>query len=234
LKGDIFQLLAKHSVRNPAMWKNKVLPYPQLLPPALAIAAVYLVGITPALTQGHDSIREFEACKAITADQARLDCLKKLLPKPSSTDAPPVEDGAAAWRLIKTSRPNGAADAIAILRTADTGQSDPDLAGLMIRCQEKPGLEVALALVRPFPPRSRRDVVINSGTTEAVLHAESSSVGTVLVLPIEATAFTTGPFRELKRLSVRINDPESDIRGVIPLDGISSAIAKLSTNCPPG
>ena len=63
-----------------------------------------------------------------------------------------------------------------------------------------------LALVRPFPPRSKRDVVVNLGTTETILHAETSPAGTALVLPIDATAFTTGPFREFVAGSPRSRD----------------------------
>lgn len=214
------------------MWKTPFFR-PQIVPALLVVAEVCLTGLTPAATQERDSLPGFEACKAIKADQARLECLKGLLPK-NSSDTPQPEGGITAWRLIRTPHPKGGPDAVAIMRTADTTQSDPDLAGLMIRCQEKPGLEVALALVRPLPPRSKRDVVINPGATETILHAETSFAGTALVLPIDATAFTTGPFRELNQLSVKINDPEGDIRGVIPLDGIGSAIARLSTNCPPG
>jgi hypothetical protein len=120
------------------------------------------------------------------------------------------------------------------MRTADTAQSDPDLAGLMIRCAEKPGLEVLLALVRPFPPRSKRDVVVTTGTTRSVFHAETSSAGTALVLPIEATAFTTGHWRGLKELAVTINDPEAEIRGVISLEGLALAMTKLLASCPAG
>jgi hypothetical protein len=233
LKDDNFQWLAIFTAGKPVMWKVKLLRNAQIPPAALAAALVYLVGITPVLTQAPDSIQGFEACKAIAADQARLDCLKKLLPK-SPTDAAQAEDGASAWRLTRTPRPNGAADAIAVMRTANTTQSDPDLAGLLIRCQEKPGLEVMLALVRPFPPRSKRDVVIHSGRTETMLHAETSSTGTALVLPIDAMAFTTGPFRDLNQLAIKISDPENDIRGIVPLDGIGPAIAKLLANCPSG
>jgi len=231
-KSDLFQLLAHANARNVTMGKNR--PHssrPEILP-ALIVAA-YWIGVTTALSQPSDSVQGFETCKSIASDKARLDCLRKLLPK-SSTDAAPADDGAAVWRLIRTSRPNGASDSFAIMRTANTIQSDPDLAGLMIRCQEKPGLEVVLALVRPLPPRSKRDVVVNSGATETLLHAESSSPGTALVLPIEATAFTTGPFRGLNLLSVKVKDPEGDIRGVIPLDGITSAVARLSASCPSG
>ena len=214
------------------MWKTPLFR-PQIVPALFAVAEVWLVGLTPAATQERDSLPGFEACKAIASDRARLDCLKKLLPN-NSSDTPQPEGGIAAWRLIRTPHPKGGPDAVAIMRTADTTQSDPDLAGLMIRCQEKPGLEVALALVRPLPPRSKRDVIINPGTAEAILHAETSFTGTALVLPIDATSFTTGPFRETNRLAVKINDPENDIRGVIPLDGIGQAVANLSTSCPSG
>jgi hypothetical protein len=210
------------------MWKTPLF-LRQIVPVVTAVVPIYLNGVISAPTQENDSLRGFESCKVIAGDQARLECLKRLMPKPSTDTAAP-EGGA--WRLIRTSRPNGAADAVAMMRTADTTRSDPDLAGLMIRCRETPGLEVVLALVRPFPPRSKRDVIVDSGAAKTVFHAESSPPGTALVLPIDATAFTTGPFRELKLLSVKISDSESEIRGAIPLDGISAAIARLSTNCP--
>jgi hypothetical protein len=205
-------------------------PIPLLI---LAAVGVHLMAIPPVLSQAGPSA-DFESCTAIKADQARLDCFKNLLSNGESGSAAvekpkPAED---LWPLIKTPRPGGGPDAIAIMRTADTSQSDPDLAGLMIRCGEKPGLEVVLALVRPLPPRSKRDVIIFSGTAQSVLHAETAPPGTALVLPIEATAFTAGPFRDLKQLSVKIIDPESDIRGVIALDGIGAATAKLSASCP--
>jgi len=202
---------------------------PQLILLIFTAAAIHLARATLAFTQERDSPQDFERCKAIASDQARLDCLKELLP-----NGAPTENPSAAWPLIRTPRPNGGPDAVAIVRTADSTQSDPDLAGLMIRCQEKPGLEVLLALLRPFPPRSKKDVVVTLGSTESILHAETSTPGTALVLPLDATIFTIGPWRELKQLSVTIRDSESDVRGVIPLDGIAPALAKLLASCPSG
>jgi hypothetical protein len=158
--------------------------------------------------------------------------LKNLIPGASSQ--PAVSATYDSWPMVRTPNPKGGPDAVAIMRTADTAQSDPDLAGLMIRCAEKPGLEVLLALVRPFPPRAKRDVVVTSGTTQSVLHAEASSTGTALILPIEAGAFTAGPWRALKELAVTIRDPEIEIRGTIALDGVAPALAKLSASCPSG
>jgi len=178
---------------------------------------------------------DVEHCSAIAADQARLDCLKALLQKPSAGTAT-IENGGSndLWPLIRTPRPNGAADAVAIMRTAETTQSDPDLAGLMVRCQDKARLEVLLALVRPLPPRSKRDVTVSVGASESVLRAEALPIGTALLLPVDATTFTTGPWHDLNKFSVRISDPEGDIRGVISLAGIRPALAKLAASCPSG
>ncbi len=206
--------------------------YPQPTPLViLAAVGIHLVSTTVAHPQAGPSV-DFESCKAIKDDQARLNCFKKLLPNSGSGSAAAGEPSEDLWPLIKTPRPGGGGDAIAIMRTADTSQSDPDLAGLMIRCGEKPGLEVVLALIRPLPPRSKRDVIVFAGAAQSVLHAETAPPGTGLVLPIDATAFTKGPFRDLKQFSVKVIDPESDIRGVIELDGIGPATAKLSASCP--
>lgn len=205
----------------------------------LLITLALVAGTEVVLAQESDSAPDFESCRTITDNQARLDCLKKLLsgaPSKAPAGDAPAEAGSSdsPWPLIRTPRPGGGPDAVAIMRTPDTQQSDPDLAGLLIRCREKPGLEVLLALVRPFPPRSKRDVIVTSGTAQSILKAETSTTGTALVLPVDATMFTTGPWRQLKELAVRISDPEGDIHGVIPLDGAARAISVLSASCPRG
>jgi hypothetical protein len=195
----------------------------------LGTAVFYCGGTLFAVSQVS---QDFEKCKVIVNDQARLNCLKNLLPEDSiNPSASPVRD---LWPLVRTPHPQGGPEAVAIMRTADTAHSDADLAGLMIRCKEKPGLEVLLALVRPVPPRTKRDVVVTLGSTQSVLRAEASATGAALILPIEATVFTTGPWRELKELTVSIKDPETEIGGVIPLGGLAPAMAKLSASCPSG
>jgi len=177
---------------------------------------------------------DFESCRVIAEDKARLDCLRKLLPgipPPSGAPSPEADRSDNRWPVIRTPRPGGGPEIAAVMRTADTTRSDPDLAGLMIRCGEKPGFEVHLVLVRPFPPRSKRDVVVSPGSSQSTLKAETSPTGTTLLLPIEATAFTSGPWRGLKEFAVKINDPEANISGVIPLDGIAPALARLTASC---
>src|SRR5437899_1091146 len=40
------------------------------------------------------------------------------------------------WRLVRTPNPRGGADAVSIMRTADSSRSDIDLAGMAVRCGE--------------------------------------------------------------------------------------------------
>jgi hypothetical protein len=205
---------------------------------ALAISLTFravlflAVATTSVFAQANDISKDFERCKAIADDRARLNCLKNLLPAdPNKAAASAADDS---WPLVRTPNPRGGPEAVAIMRTADTSRSDPDLAGLMIRCAEKHGLEVLLALVRPLPPRAKRDVVVTGGTSKSVLHAEVSSSGTAIVLPFEATALTSGPWQNLKELIVTINDSEGSISGAISLEGVAAATARLTANCPPG
>lgn len=193
-----------------------------------------LAGVPIALAEPAGIDDGFAKCKVINDNQARLDCLKKLLASPPPAN-PPAEGVVDRWPLVVTPPPPGGGhEAVSIMRTADTTRSDPDLAGLMIRCQEKPGFQVLLALVRPLPPRAKRSVVVSPTTTPTIIHAEISPQGTGLVLPVEPSMFTTGQWRNLKELAVLIQDPQADIRGVIPLDGLAPALAKLSARCPSG
>src|SRR5882757_2159539 len=105
----------------------------------LGTTAFYFAGIIFAVPQVRDISQDFEKCKIIANDQARLNCLKSLLPKDSTGPSAPARDS---WPLVRTPHPQGGPQAVAIMRTADTARSDPDLAGLMIRCKEQPGFEV--------------------------------------------------------------------------------------------
>jgi hypothetical protein len=201
----------------------------------VTIVLSYLLVGVPAVTAETPGVAEgFAKCKVIDDDQARLDCLKKLLAPPPAK--PPAEGVQDQWPLVVTPPPPGSGghEAVSIMRTADTARSDPDLAGLMIRCQEKPGLQVLLALVRPLPPRAQRSVVVSPTTTPTIIHAEVSPLGTGIVLPVEPSEFTTGQWRDLKELAVLVQDPQGDIRGVIPLEGLAPALAKLSARCQSG
>jgi hypothetical protein len=200
----------------------------------LGLVAIALIGSAFAAAdaawgQDQKPPRDFEQCRAITNDQLRLNCLKDLLAKPPSDAATPSAHDS--WQFVRTPSPIKGPDAVSIMRTADTLQSDSDLAGLMIRCDEDHGFEVSLAVIRPIPPRNRRDVIVVWGTTTSRFQAEASPAGTTLNLPADAAAFARGPWQAQKELAVTIKDPDGDIHGVIRLDGLSPAMARLSANC---
>src|SRR5690349_8808273 len=89
-----------------------------------SLALVYLATTAALVAQSRDSSQDFEKCKAIADDQQRLRCLKSLLQPPSST--PEATSSQDPWPLVRTPNPKGGKDAVSIMRTADTAQSDPD------------------------------------------------------------------------------------------------------------
>lgn len=205
---------------------------PHILGAGLFMFASYLAATPAVSAENNDIYREFEKCRVLGDDQTRLACLKNLLPK--TRDESTASHSTDSWPLVRTPHPQGGPEAVSIMRTADTTRSDPELAGLMIRCAENPGLEAILALLRPIPPRSKRDVVVAAGGAQVLLHAEVTPAGTALLLPVETSTFTTGPWRNAREIAVTVKDPDGEIRGVIPIDGIGPAMAKLSANCPRG
>lgn len=182
---------------------------------------------------GAQAVEGFDRCKAIADDQSRLVCFRDLLsgvPGPTSPvqvpalpSTPEMSDG---WPLIRTPNPKGGPDALAIMRAANTSKSDPDLAGLIVRCQDNPALEVLLALVRPLPPRRKREVSLTLGSERPTFTAEVSPAGTALILPVEPSALSAQ-----HDLTVEIKDADGRIAGVIPLDGLGLALAKLKASC---
>jgi hypothetical protein len=196
----------------------------------VSIGLACAAGASVAWGQDLDPARDFQQCRAIIDDQLRLNCVKDLL----STSPPDAATASAndGWQFVRTPNPAKGPDAVSIMRTADILRSDSDLAGVMIRCEENHGLEVLLAVIRPIPPRSKRDVVVTWGAMTSRLRAEASSAGTTLNLPDEAAVFARGAWQAQKELGVTIKDPEADIHGVVRLDGLSQAMAKLSANCP--
>src|SRR5258708_33005973 len=90
----------------------------------LSVALVYNAGTTAVFAQERDVSQDFEKCKMIANDQARLGCLKNLLPNGSSGSAASAAHDSLS--LVRPPHPKARRDAVAIMRTADTGHTDPD------------------------------------------------------------------------------------------------------------
>ena len=135
------------------------------------------------------------------------------------------------WHVVRTINPQGGADAISIMHTADTSRSDLDFAGLMIRCRDGRA-EVVIVIIRPLPPLARPQVVFGPPGNETQLEATVAPPGTAIVLPTDATTLITGSWQSLNDLSIRVDEGPATIRGVIVLAGLQAAFNELVASCP--
>ena len=200
----------------------------------MAVVAM-TIGETFAQPPGPDS--NFERCRAITDDAARLHCYEEATSKPANGLPPQTPGpGTGTWRLVRTPNPAGGRDAVSIMKTADVMKSDIDLAGLMLRCGES-HVEVLLVLVRPLPPRAHPKVTVSAGGKSTDFTATVVPPGVEVLLPQEASALASGPWQTAPELSVQIGavegkDQPSPIQGVISLAGLGGALPLLLANCP--
>jgi hypothetical protein len=135
------------------------------------------------------------------------------------------------WHFVRTRNPQGGADAMSIMHTADTSRSDLDLAGLMIRCREG-ATEAVIVVLRPYPLRARPHVVFGSPGNDTNFEATIAAPGTAILIPRNAATLVRGPWRGLKELPIRVDDGQSTIRGVVAIAGLQAAFKLLMASCP--
>jgi hypothetical protein len=195
---------------------------------------------TPPLPQWSAPESAFEQCRSIADDAARLRCYEGATSQPQAAvpSQPPAaapsqasSAGSGSWRLVRTPDPAGGSDAVAITQTADITKSDLDLAGLMLRCGQT-GVEVLIVLVKPLPPRAHPQVSVSTGGAALDLPATVVAPGALVLLPQDASALVNGPWQNAPQLSVDVEDSSEQVKGVIPLAGLSSALPNLMANCP--
>jgi len=136
------------------------------------------------------------------------------------------------WKFTRTQGTKEGDTFAAITKTADTTQSDPDFAGLIVRCAPKGKVDVLVALIRPFPPRSHPKVTIaasNGGTL--TVEASMAAAGAAVLLPDEVSAFASGKWQTTPSLAVAVKESDSEIKGVVSLTGLREAYNSLVANC---
>ncbi|MDE5445721.1 hypothetical protein GWG65_30795 [Bradyrhizobium sp. CSA207] len=136
------------------------------------------------------------------------------------------------WKFTRSQGTKEGETFAAIMKTADTAQSDPDLAGLIVRCAPKGKVDVLVALVRPFPPRSHPRVTISSnGGGTQTFEASMAAAGAAVLLPDEISAFASGRWQTTPALTVVVKETDSEIKGVVALNGLREAYHSLVANC---
>src|SRR5437870_12087111 len=102
--------------------------------PLVAWALLAAAGTAASFAAGPEPA-DLERCRAIADDAARLRCYES-----AAGGAPGNPAGASnlkgGWRLVRTHNPRGGEDAVSVMHTADPFRSDPDFAGLTLRCAE--------------------------------------------------------------------------------------------------
>jgi hypothetical protein len=208
-----------------------------ILPLALlgtVAAGVAEVGLAFAQLSG--SATDFEHCRAIADDAARLRCIESTTGKPrTNSGTGTLGPEAGAWRLVRTPNPSGGPDAVSIMQTADTTRSDFDLAGLAVRCQDG-GVEVLIVLVGALSLRSHPKVAVSAGGKRMDFTATVVPPGASLLLPKTATELASRLWTATSEMTVQIETGQNDsapglIRGVVPLKGLSSALPSLLAIC---
>jgi hypothetical protein len=136
------------------------------------------------------------------------------------------------WRLVRTPGPDNKGDVVSIMRTAEALESDPDFAGLMIRCRERSALQIAFVIVRPFALRSHPKIFVTAGSTNVNFEASVIPPGSLLSLPNEAEVLARGPWQSAKELRVKIESGPDKIDGLVSLENLAGAISSLQASCP--
>jgi hypothetical protein len=189
-----------------------------------------------AFAQLSGSATDFEHCRAIADDAARLRCIESTTGKPrTNSGTGTLGPEAGAWRLVRTPNPSGGPDAVSIMQTADTTRSDFDLAGLAVRCQDG-GVEVLIVLVGALSLRSHPKVAVSAGGKRMDFTATVVPPGASLLLPKTATELASRLWTATSEMTVQIETGQNDsapglIRGVVPLKGLSSALPSLLAIC---
>jgi hypothetical protein len=136
-----------------------------------------------------------------------------------------------AWHLFRTANPQGGADAVAVMHTADATKSDIGLAGVMLRCSEH-DLDVVVVTTMAFPPRAQPHVRLRAGEIETEFTATVVPPLSALLLPKEAAVLANEVWQSSPELLIEVEDQQMLIKGAIVLAGLRSAVATLRTNCP--
>jgi len=195
-------------------------------PPPFFVAAILLFDCTLAAS----AAAPFRVDAGFTTASQRSSVAKQLwnLPVQLRSTETTASGG---WQFVRTPGPDKSGDTISMMRTADLLNSDPDFAGMAIRCQEKALPQIAFVVIQPFKPRSKTTVTVATGPNPARFDGIVIGPGSMVALPDEAAALLRA-WQAAGTLKVEIAGEDLTIKGAVPLAGLAEALTKLETSCP--
>jgi hypothetical protein len=133
------------------------------------------------------------------------------------------------WRLTRSSVPGGGTTA-SILRTADPGSSDVDVAGLMFRCAEN-GTDALFIVLSPFGPAAKPTIALDLGGLRFETEASVLPSGAGLLVPRDMLSLFAAPEKMMADLSFVISEGGRRFSGRIAKLYAAPALARLQTEC---
>lgn len=174
---------------------------------------------------------EVERCRRINNEHMRTQCLEQI-----NSEAAPVPQqqptASGTWQLTRTPNPLGGPDSISISKITNPTPSEQDVEGLMLRCAEGATTNVLIVLTAPLPLRTHPKVIVVAGATTTDFIASVVPPGSLVLLPEKASALVEEAWQSVPELAVSITANRHALRGVIPLEDLSSAIQELQSDCP--
>jgi hypothetical protein len=199
---------------------------------AMALCVGWLASATSAAAQDaastDDLARAFERCQAIEDDAARLYCYKNATGHEAANQSSPAALGT--WHFVRTPNPTGGPSAVSITQSADIARSDPDFGGLMLRCGDG-APEVLIVLVRYLTFGAHPKVIVKAAQTSTEFSGKVVPPGLLVSLPEQASALAAGPWLAMPELSISVDDGGNPVQGIVPLTGLTGALAVLRSNC---
>jgi hypothetical protein len=253
-KNDMLLAIIQIAISLVGQMSRALSKRPWIGPISVAAAAVSVTAIANAA--GPISEGNYNRCRAISDDRARLLCFENLtsphpqktpspvpvvphgaegtpdIPPGSISGSPPDSSSipvAGKWRLVRTPDPRAGRegkDIVSIMATAELSGSDIDFAGLNLRCAD-PDFEVLIFLLSPLQPHARPAIVINGKK----FHGNVVSPGTAILLPREASDLAREQWRSFPNLSIEVEDDGTKSHGLISLEGFNTALQTLVGTC---
>lgn len=181
---------------------------------------------------------DLEKCRHINNELMRTRCVDDLksraapVPQPASPSVPQEElIASGTWQLAHTPNPSGGPDSVSMTKIVNPTRSEQDIAGLMLRCAEGASTNVLAVLGAPLPLHAHPKVIVVAGATTTGFIANVVPPGFLVLLPEKASALVENTWQSVPELAVSITDHNRALRGLIPIEDISSAMQELQSNC---
>jgi hypothetical protein len=175
---------------------------------------------------------DISRCRAIADPGDRFRCYESLTPpvSPEPSPATPPDTGGAQnigkWRLVRTPAPSNGKEAISITRPGELSGSDPDFAGLMIRCADS-DIEVLVILISAMSLRAHPRVSINGQLFESTV----APPGSAILLPKNVVMAARERWPSLATLDLAVDNEGLITKGRVDLTGLQDALNALNAAC---